>query len=191
MGIAKSSAHSLLSELTAAGLLERLPCGRYRLGWRTVGLAQTMLETTGYRERVVPVARRLAAGVGESVRTAVLDRDRLVYIASERATNGVPRPARTLAPELTPTGRVLLANAPQHDLGSAASAEGELIRRHGYAAGPQQTQAGVHCVAAPLRLTGARPDAAMAVCAPRARFVRHGAGYRRALLAAATRAVRI
>lgn len=42
------------------GLTERLPCGRYRLGWRTVGLARTMLATNGYRDVVMPTARRLA-----------------------------------------------------------------------------------------------------------------------------------
>src|SRR5918999_5530096 len=40
LGIAKSTAHALLAELTSAGLTERLPCGRYRLGWRTLGLAR-------------------------------------------------------------------------------------------------------------------------------------------------------
>ena len=34
--IAKSTAHALLAELASVGLIERLPCGRYRLGWRTV-----------------------------------------------------------------------------------------------------------------------------------------------------------
>ncbi|HEX9373347.1 MAG TPA: helix-turn-helix domain-containing protein [Roseiflexaceae bacterium] len=45
-GIAKSSAHALLGELARAGLTERLPCGRHRPGWRLVGLARTMLQTT-------------------------------------------------------------------------------------------------------------------------------------------------
>ena len=45
--IAKSTAHALLGELTSVGLTERLPCGRYRLGWRTLGLARTKLATSG------------------------------------------------------------------------------------------------------------------------------------------------
>jgi hypothetical protein len=54
--IAKSTAHALLGELTSVGLTERLPCGRYRLGWRTLGLAQTKLATSGYREAITPTA---------------------------------------------------------------------------------------------------------------------------------------
>ncbi len=33
LGIAKSTAHALLGELTNVGLTERLPCGTYLLGW--------------------------------------------------------------------------------------------------------------------------------------------------------------
>src|SRR5215468_10064823 len=52
LGIAKSTAHALLGELTSVGLTERLPCGRYRLGWWTVGLARTKLATSGYGEAI-------------------------------------------------------------------------------------------------------------------------------------------
>jgi IclR helix-turn-helix domain len=46
--IAKSTAHALLGELASVGLTERLPCGRYRLGWRTL---RTRADETGH-ERV-------------------------------------------------------------------------------------------------------------------------------------------
>ena len=67
LGIAKSTAHALLAELASVGLIERLPCGRYRLGWRTVHLARTMLATSGYGEVVTRTARRLASHFGETV----------------------------------------------------------------------------------------------------------------------------
>ena len=65
--IAKSTAHALLGELTSVGLTERLPCGRYRLGWRTLELARTKLATSGHREEITPTARRLASHFGETV----------------------------------------------------------------------------------------------------------------------------
>ena len=64
LSIAKSTAHALLGELTSVGLTERLPCGRYRLGWRTLALARTKLATSGYREEITPTARRLASHFG-------------------------------------------------------------------------------------------------------------------------------
>ena len=66
-GSRSQSAHALLGELARAGLTERLPCGRHRLGWRLVGLARTMLQTNGYRESVAPGARALAAHFGEQL----------------------------------------------------------------------------------------------------------------------------
>src|SRR5919204_1431023 len=64
--IAKSTAHALLCELTSFGLTERLPCGRYRLGWRTLELARTKLATSGYGEAITPTARRPASPLRET-----------------------------------------------------------------------------------------------------------------------------
>src|SRR5215218_4368187 len=77
LSIAKSTAHALLSELASAGLTERLPCGRYRLGWRMVDLGRTMLATTGYRRVVAPTVRRLASHFGETVHVAAWERGRV------------------------------------------------------------------------------------------------------------------
>src|SRR4051812_50105136 len=67
LGIAKSSAHALLGELARAGLTERLPCGRHRLGWRLGGVARAVLQTNGDRGTGAPAARALAAHFGETV----------------------------------------------------------------------------------------------------------------------------
>ena len=61
LGIAKSTAHALLAELARAGLTERLPSGRYGLGWRTVALARTMLATSRLRSAAAPLTRQLSA----------------------------------------------------------------------------------------------------------------------------------
>ena len=99
----------LLGELTSVGLTERLPCGRYRLGWRTLGLARTKLATTGYREEITPTARRLASHFGETVHITAWERGRVLYVASERPPDGVAAPAEPVAAQLTPPGAVLLA----------------------------------------------------------------------------------
>jgi DNA-binding IclR family transcriptional regulator len=172
LGIAKSSAHALLSELAHAGLTERLPCGRHRLGWRLVGLARTMLQTNGYRETVAPAARALAAHFSETVHVAALDREHVLYVASERPPDGVPAPPSPVAAELTPLGQVLLAEHP------------------GVIVGPQRALDGVECVAAGLRTGAAPPSAAIGLCAPSERFASRGDDYARALAATSKRVSR-
>ena len=111
LGIAKSTAHALLTELTNAGLTERFPCGRYRLGWRTLGLARTMLATVPYRDLAMSAAQ-LAVRSGETVHFTALERGQVLYVASERPPDGVAAPAAPVAAPLTPAGTVLLA---EHD----------------------------------------------------------------------------
>ena len=91
-------------KLTSAGATERLPCGRYRLGWRTLGLARTKPATSGYREEITPTARRLASHFGETVHITALERGRVLYVASQRPPGGVPAPAEPVAAPLTADG---------------------------------------------------------------------------------------
>lgn len=172
LGIAKSSAHALLGELARAGLTERLPCGRHQLGWRLVGLARTRLQVSGYRETVVPAARELAASLGETVHVAALERDNLVYVASERPVGGVAVPSERVAAELTPLGQVLL-----HD-------------RPGVVVGPQRALYGVECAATALRTIDGPSEAAIGVCAPSDRFALRRDIYVRAIAATGKRVAR-
>lgn len=172
LGIAKSTAHALLSELASAGLTERLPCGRHRLGWRLVGLARTALQTNGYRETVAPAARALAAHFGETVHVAALERDSVVYVASERPPGGVAAPPAPVAAALTPLGQVLLDERP------------DVI------VGPQRALDGVECAAAGVRTGAAAPAAAIGICAPSERFTSRRDVYERALAATGERVSR-
>jgi DNA-binding IclR family transcriptional regulator len=168
LGIAKSSAHALLGELARAGLTERMACGRHRLGWRLAGLARTMLQTNGHGE-TVDAARKLAAHVGETVHVAALERDRILYLASERPPGGVAAPSVPVAAELTPLGQALLAD------------HSDAI------VGPQRALRGVECAAAALRTSDGPPTAAIAVCAPTDRFAPRRDVYARAIAATARR----
>jgi DNA-binding IclR family transcriptional regulator len=185
--IAKSTAHALLAELASVGLIERLPCGRYRLGWRTVGLARTMLATSGYRDMVVPTARRLAGQFGETVHVAAWDRGRVLYVASERPQHGVAAPAVPVAADLTPPGLVLLADRAGDTGGGLDQDEAERVRRRGYAVGTQRALDGVDCAAAPLRTSDGPASAALALCAPSDRFRARRDEYARAIAGAGKR----
>ncbi|HEY8467118.1 MAG TPA: helix-turn-helix domain-containing protein [Solirubrobacterales bacterium] len=190
LGIAKSTAHALLSELSSVGLVERMACGRYRLGWRTVGLARTKLATGGYREAVVPIARRLASHFGETVHIAAWERGRILYVASERPAGGVSAPAQPVAAELTPPGTVLIAERGDDSARQLDSDELERARTLGYAVGPQRALDGVECAAAPVRTGDGPATAALALCAPRERFQARRDQYARAIAGAGERIAR-
>jgi IclR family transcriptional regulator, KDG regulon repressor len=193
--IAKSTAHALLGELTSVGLTERLPCGRYRLGWRTLGLARTKLATSGYREAILPTARRLASHFGETVHITAWERGWVLYVASERPPGGVAAPAEPVAAQLTPPGTVLLAER-AGDIGSGLEPGGlepgelERTRRRGYAVGAQRALEGVDCAAAPVRTSAGPATAALALCAPRDRFQARRDEYTRAIAGAGERIAR-
>jgi DNA-binding IclR family transcriptional regulator len=190
LGIAKSTAHALLGELTSVGLTERLPCGRYRLGWRTVGLARTMLATSDHRYVIKPTARRLASHFGETVHVTAWERGRVLYVASERPPGGVAAPARPVAAQLTPPGTVLLAERDGETGGGLDPDEAERVRRRGYAVGTQRALERVDCAAAPVRTSDGPASAALALCAPRDRFQARRDEYARAIAGAGKRIAR-
>jgi len=190
LGIAKSTAHALLAELASAGLTERLPCGRYRLGWRTLGLARTKLATSGYHEALAPTAHALAGHVGETVHVTALERGRVLYVASERPRGGVAAPGEPVAAHLTPPGTVLLAEQPDADRGGLDPEELERTRRRGYAVGAQLALEGVACAAAPVRAHDGLVTVALALCAPQERFEARREEYTRAIAGASRRIAR-
>ena len=187
LGIAKSTAHALLAELTAAGLTARLPCGRYHLGWRMLGLARTMLATSRYYEEIMPAARMLASHFGETVHIAAWERGRVLYVATVRPPGGVAAPAEPVAAQLTPPGTVLLAERAGDTASGLDAGELERTLRRGYAVGAQRALDGVDCAAAPVRMSDEPATAALALCAPRDRFRARGDEYARALAGAGER----
>jgi DNA-binding IclR family transcriptional regulator len=190
LGIAKSTAHALLGELSSVGLTERLPCGRYRLGWRTVDLARTKLATSGYLEAIMPTARRLASHFGETVHVTAWERGRVLYVASQRPPGGVAAPAEPVAAPLTPPGVALLAERPGGAGNGLDPGELERTRRRGYAVGAQRALDGVECAAAAVRMSDEPATAALALCAPRSRFEARRDEYTRAIAGAGDRIAR-
>jgi len=190
LSIAKSTAHALLRELTRVGLTERMPCGRYRLGWRTLGLARTKLATSGYRDSLMPTARRLASHFGETVHIAAWERGRVLYVASQRPPDGVAAPAKPVAAQLTPPGTVLLAERADGAGSGLDPDELDHTRRLGYAVGAQRALDGVDCAAAPVRTGDGPASVALALCAPHDRFQRRRDEYARAIAGAGERIAR-
>jgi DNA-binding IclR family transcriptional regulator len=171
IGVAKSSSYELLRELASAGLVERMACGRYRLGWRLVGLARTMLQSNRHGDTVIPLVRELAQQLSETVHLAALDRGTVLYVASVVPTSGVAAPTVPVAAESTPLGQVLSTE------------------RGGVLVGPQRALDGVTCAAGALHVHD-EPAGAIGVCAPSERFAPRSDLFKRAVSATQTRVSR-
>jgi DNA-binding IclR family transcriptional regulator len=61
-----------------------------------VGLARTMLATNGYRDGVMPTARRSAGHFGETVHVTAWERGRVPYVASDGRPEAWLRPLNLL-----------------------------------------------------------------------------------------------
>ena len=191
LGIAKSTAHALLGELASVGLTERLPCGRYLLGWRTLGLARTMLATSGYRDVVMPTVRRVAGHFGETVHVTAWERGRVLYVVSERPPGGVAAPSEPVPAQLTPPGAVLLAERTTGDVVGELEPDDALrMRRRGVVVGTQRALEEVDCAAAPVRTSDGPATAALALFAPRERFQARRSEFARAIAGASERIAR-
>lgn len=91
LGIPLSATHRLLADLAERGYVRQdRGHGHYRLTTRLVTLAFTYLANSGIADAAQPVLDRLAAASGELVRLAVVDGDRLTWVAkAQGAGNGL------------------------------------------------------------------------------------------------------
>ncbi|MEU6843532.1 IclR family transcriptional regulator [Streptomyces sp. NPDC046716] len=75
MGTSRAETHRQLITLEAAGWMEQLPDGAYRLTLRPAHLGHAALRQAGIGERTAPLLERAARQAGEVVSIAVLDTD--------------------------------------------------------------------------------------------------------------------
>ena len=73
VGSSRGTVHQRLRTLIAAGWLERLAGGRYRLTLHASRVAQAALEQAGLGERVLPALKELAERTGAAASLAVLE----------------------------------------------------------------------------------------------------------------------
>ncbi len=192
VGREKSQVSRALVRLAGAGLVERAPDRRYRIGWRVFAIA-----ARAARGQLVPAAlppmRALSADIGETVHLCVLDGDGIVTLRSEvpgHGFRGLGWVGSRVPAHGTSAGRALLLDASSADLAerfadasfeatgprprvrdveTLAAAIGE-AKAIGYAAVDEEFEAGVAGVSAPIRdFTGAIV-AALNVSAPAVRL---------------------
>lgn len=192
-GLHPSTAHRILSAMTASGFVERGEPGSYRLGIRLLELGNLVKERIGTRETALPLMRELHSRIGESVNLGVRQGDEIVYVertSSGRSSVRVVHLVGAQAPlHVTAVGKLYLAQ----DAATAVQAyarrtglpgftpsslttlpalERELtrVRRDGVAYDREEIETGLRCVAAPVRDDSGELVAGLSVSAPAERY---------------------
>ena len=84
-----STAHRLLGELVAVGLIEPLPDRRYRIGLRLWELAVRTPGALGIREIATPYLRQAHAAIGQSLQLGILEGREMLYLERLSAPRAV------------------------------------------------------------------------------------------------------
>jgi IclR family acetate operon transcriptional repressor len=169
-GLPLSTIHRLVRTLVARGYVRQLPSRRYVLGPRLIHLGESSSRTLGTWAR--PHLGTLVDATGETANLAMLDGDRVVYVAqvpSRHSMRMFTEVGRRVHLHCTGVGKVLLAQLPP------ATARELLVRggmprrtpltvtnpdelmaqlpqiaEQGYALDDGEQETGVRCVAVPV-----------------------------------------
>ena len=188
-GLHPSTAHRILAAMTADRLVDRVEPGNYRLGMRLLELGTLVRSRISVREVALPVMREIHAQTGETVNLSVRQDDEIVYVertSSGRSAMRIVHVIGARAPlHVTAAGKLFLLEdglpglreyakrtglAPhsRNSLATLALLEKDLERtqRQGYATDNEEVEAGVRCVAAPVRDDGGALIAALSLSTP-------------------------
>ncbi len=205
LGLAKSSAHDLLTSLEQVGLLGKNDEGRYRLGWRLVTLSETLLATTELRREARPIMEELADQYRETIHLAVLDDTKVVYVDKLEGKQAVRVELTALGTRLyahcSALGKVLLAYQPEENVKRIIKIEGlprftantitaadeleqalAMIRKQGYAIDQEEILPDLCCIGAPIHNHTGHVIAAISMSIPAYRFQRSQAEFRKAVM---------
>jgi IclR family acetate operon transcriptional repressor len=184
--LAESTVHGLLQTLVLSGHVHQTPERRYALGHALIRLGEA--SNRKLAALAAPILRRLAEITGENADLAVLEGTDAVYVAQAvvpRSPRSSQEVERRLPAATTAAGQVLLSQlpaagidlfvrsrlmsedgvTPRLDRFHAALAR---IRSQGYAFETDEVEAGISCLALPVR--GAPIPLALTVTGPSSRL---------------------
>lgn len=190
-GLARPTAHRILSALTEARLLRHDPSSQtFALGPRLLEMAHRVWEGFDLRATAAPELERLARIAGETARLALLDGDGVLYVdqrdAEQEAVRLVNRVGARAQPHASACGKAMLAQLPAAEraallarlsplaapgpraITDAAALEREcaLSAARGYALSLEEAAAGVNAVAAAVLDARSRPLGAICLVGP-------------------------
>jgi len=188
LGLAKSTVHRLATTLVEYGMLEQnRESGRYRLGLALFELGTLVRRKMDVMSEAQGQIHALADLSGETVQLAILDHFSVLYIRIRESRQAVRMSSGlgSRAPaHCTGVGKALLAWQPPEVVKAvidgglkrftentivepqALLEELDSIRQKGYAIDDEEIEAGLRCVAAPIRNHTGRVMAAISVAAP-------------------------
>jgi IclR family acetate operon transcriptional repressor len=186
-GLALPTIHRLIRTLVDLGYVRQEPDRQYSLGPRLIRLGESASHLLGTWSR--PYLSRLVDALGETANLAMLDGDRVVYVAqvpSRHSMRMFTEVGRRVDPHCTAVGKALLAHLPPKDVhailgrtGMPAQTEHTIIeptrfaeeidrvRTQGYAMDDGEREIGVRCVAVPVLGTSNRLAISISGPAPR------------------------
>src|SRR5919107_4355962 len=169
-GLPLSTIHRLVRTLVARGYVRQLPSRRYVLGPRLIHLGDSSSRTLGTWAR--PHLSSLVDSTGETANLAMLDGDRVVYVAqvpSRHSMRMFTEVGRRVHLHCTGVGKVLLAQLPAEQARRLLVQAGMPVRtertvtdpdellallpaiaERGYAVDDGEQETGVRCVAVPV-----------------------------------------
>jgi len=188
-GLAEGTAHRLLRTLVQRGYVAQNPSRKYAVG--TAALVLGEASTRSLARQAQPFLRRMVEVSGETANLAVLDGDRVVYVAqapSPRRLRMFAEVGRSVHPHSTAVGKVLVAALPAGVVHALLERAGQprrtdqtlvdrqallddldLTRSRGWALDDGEEEDGVRCVALPVTARG-RVVAAISVSGPAERL---------------------
>jgi IclR family transcriptional regulator, acetate operon repressor len=186
-GLALPTIHRLIRTLVDLGYVRQEPSRQYSLGPRLIRLGESASRLLGTWSR--PYLAGLVDALGESANLAMLDGDRVVYVAqvqSRQSMRMFTEVGRRVYPHCTAVGKALLAHLPPGDVhallrrtGMPAQTEHTItepsrfaeeidrVRAQGYAIDDGEQEIGVRCVAVPVLGTSNRLAVSVSGPAPR------------------------
>ena len=171
LGVAKSTAHRILSTLCSRGFVEQSPeTGLYRLGLHIYELGQLAQARNGLRHAALPTVRQVAAQTGHTTNFGIPDGSDVVFVERIEVGAGgrlLSHAGRRYPAHTTSSGKVLCAYNPvvlearlragfpprvSHTVRSAEQFQRmmEQVRREGYAISRDESFDGAVSVAAPV-----------------------------------------
>ena len=189
-GLAKATAHRVVSDLVRARMLERTTNG-YRLGGRVFELGMRASVERRLLEVATPFMEELRERTRETVHLGLLEGREVVYVAKIGGHGQAPSPSRLggrMPLHCTAIGKTLLAHSPPQLLRDVVAGGLErrtprtlvapgLLRRQldrviesGVAFEYEESAVGIVCLAAPVLDAEGRPVAAISVTGRVGRF---------------------
>lgn len=187
LGVAKSTAHRLLSSLCSRGLVAKVPeSGQYRLGLHLYELGQLVQDRQPVHRIALPVLEQLRLNTGLTVHLSTTDGLDIIFLERLQSLRGIPLLGdrhRRMPLHTTSAGKVLAAFNPsvagsRERAGFAAMTPQTItdvrtwrttladVRRQGYAHSNSENLSGLASVAAPILQASGRATYAVSVAGP-------------------------